>query len=265
MPTFPQLSTGAVLQFPFQAEVRFRSVRHEGPSGGEMAYNDPDIEEWTWEITLEDLTDSEWGEIEQLFIAAGGSLNGFTFLDPSANLLKWSEALSEDAWASSGAGLSAGVSDPLGGTGAFTVTAGGGGAELAQSVAAPSKYRYAASVWARTGSSGAGMRVSDGLGTQSFVPFQADGVWRRYTAAFDGGAEAGDSLLFSVALPAGASVDVFGPQLEAQVAASDYKPSGERSGVHANARFDQDALSDRSRGPNRHSTRLRIVWTPSLV
>jgi len=265
MPTFPQLSTGAVTQFPFRAEVRFRSTRYEGPSGGELSYNDPDFEEWAWEIALEDLTDSEWEELEQLFEACGGSLNGFTFLDPSANLLKWSEALTEEAWSNAGGGLTAGVSDPLGGTGAFNVTAGGGGAELTQSAAAPSRYRYVGSVWARTGSSGADVRVSDGLGTQAFTPFQGDGVWRRYSVAFNGSAETGDGVTFAVSLPPGASVDVFGPQLEAQMAASDYKPSGERSGVRANARFDQDVLRDRSLGPNRHSTRLRIVWTPSLT
>lgn len=265
MPTFPQLSTGAVTQFPFQAEVRFRSTRYEGPSGGELFYNDPDFEEWAWEITLEDLTDAEWGDLEQLFTSCGGGLGGFTFLNPSANLLKWSENLLQDEWANAGGGTTAGIADPLGGSAAFHLTAGGGGSEWIQSALVPASYRYVGSVWARTGSAGTGVQISDGLGTQAFTPFQGDGVWRRYSVAFEGGAPVGEEVFFSLLLPAGESMDIFGPQLEAQVAASDYKPSSHRSGVHANARFDQEVLSDRSLGPNRHSTRLRIVWTPSLT
>lgn len=264
MPTFPQLSTGAMTQFPFRAEVRFRSVRHEGPSGGEFSSADLDFEERYWDISLEDLTDVEWSALEQLFQESGGPLRGFTFLDPSANLLAWSEVLDEDAWSNSGAGLTLGIADPLGGAAATKLTAGGGGDLVSQTVAAPAGYRYAGSVWARTSGLGGSIRVTDGQGLQAVETFQSDGVWRRYSVAYPGGGS-GDSVRLELSLAAGASVDIFGPQIDAQAAASEYKPSGGRSGVHPNARFDQEVLSDRSPGPNRHSTRLRILWTPSLA
>ncbi len=249
-------------QFPFRAEVRFRSTRHEGPNGGEISYADPDFEERSWDVALEELTDAEWAAVEELFQQAGGRLGGFTFLDPTANLLVWSEGLDEAVWSVTGAGLQAGVADPLGGTGATTLTTGGGGGALAQTIAAPATYRYAGSMWARTTASGVALRVGDGQGSQRLEPFKQDGVWRRYVALY-GGEGSGETMRFEIVAPAGASVDVFGPQFEAQATASEYKRSGERSGVHPNARFDQDALIDRASGLNRHSTRLRIVWTPS--
>jgi hypothetical protein len=37
------------------------------------------------------LSDAELAALEQFFASAQGTLNGFTFLDPAANLLAWSE------------------------------------------------------------------------------------------------------------------------------------------------------------------------------
>lgn len=260
MPTFPQLSTGAIAQYPYQTDIRFRTVRHEGPNGGAIAFADVSHEERSWDLTLEELSSEEWAALEQLFVDVGGSLRGFTFLDPSSNLLAWSEDLEQDAWANAGAGLTAGQGDPLGGNRATTLTAGGGGATVSQTIDAPGDYRYAASVWARTSSAGAGLRVANGQGSEQFTAFAADGVWRRYKAPYDGGS-ASESMRFEIQAPGSGGIDVFGPQLEAQAAASEYKPSGELGGVYPWARFDQDVLSDRSTGPQRHSARLRIIWT----
>jgi hypothetical protein len=262
MPTFPQLTTGAVAQFPFRAEVRFRSTRHEGPNGDTISYVDPELEERAWDIALEGLTDGEWAGVEALFEESRGKLGGFTFLDPTANLLAWSEAIDQEAWMVSGVGVTLGAADPLGGNRAATLTAGGGGGTLLQTIAAPAAYRYVGSVWARTVGAGAGLRVAEGQAAEAFEAFRQDGVWRRYEARYSG-AGLGESVKFEVVVPTGTSVDVFGPQLEAQTAASEYKRSGERSGVHPNARFDQDVLTDRATGANQHGTRLRIVWTPS--
>jgi hypothetical protein len=51
------------------------------------------------------------------------------------------------------------------------------------------------------------------------------------------------SVTFGAQLDAGATVDLFGMQVEAQPAASAYKMTGESGGVYTNARFVEDALT----------------------
>ena len=256
-------------QFPFRAEARFRTVFHEGmraePIGaGQLSYSDPEFAERRWELALEELTDAEWEELEQLFVQCGGMARGFTFLDPTENLLAWSEAFEQEVGVKRGFGVTPGVSDPAGGSGGATLTSGGGGGAVTQSVATPGGYRYAGCIWARTGSPNVAVRAHDGAGASAATALVGDSVWRRYEVGYSG-AGAGEVMQFEIAATGTASVDVFGPQLEAQRTASMYKRSGGQSGVFRNARFDQVALNDRSQGPNRHSTTVRIIWTPSLA
>ena len=68
-----------------------------------------------------------------------------------------------------------------------------------------------------------------------------------------------DSISFGIALDPGATVDIFGIQVEAQTAASLYKQTAETGGVYPNARFRDDALTITTVGPSRHSCELDIV------
>jgi hypothetical protein len=74
---------------------------------------------------------------------------------------------------------------------------------------------------------------------------------------------AAEAVAFRIVLPASATVDVFGPQIEAQASPSAYKKTLAQAGVYPNARFDQDSLGDRLTGVGRHSGDIRISWTPS--
>ena len=65
--------------------------------------------------------------------------------------------------------------------------------------------------------------------------------------------------MFGIALDPGSTVDIFGMQAEAQIAASSYKRTAESGGVYANARFRDDELTIKTVGPNRHSCELDIV------
>jgi hypothetical protein len=71
-------------------------------------------------------------------------------------------------------------------------------------------------------------------------------------------AQAAETVTFGALVEAGATVDLFGFQVEAQTGASAYKRTGARSGVYANAAFAVDALEMRSKGPGAHSCAVRI-------
>ena len=75
----------------------------------------------------------------EFFRAAEGTLNGFTFLDPTGNLLAWSDQLDNAVWQKDPLlTLTGGVADPQGGTLGWRLSNGGGaGQGLGQTLAAP--------------------------------------------------------------------------------------------------------------------------------
>ncbi len=263
MMVFPQLTSGAVAQFPWRKFLRFRTVRNRPRSGEEIELDDIAFEERRWELPFSDLTDAEWQALEDLHAASQGARSGFTFLEPGANLLNWSENFTQQAWAKSvGLSLTPGISDPFGGARAWELSA-GSAMSLSQSLSAPGSYRLIGSAWVRTNAVGVELRLSDGLVTRSEAVI-ADGVWRPVEALWPGGS-AQDAIVIELAGAAGTSLEVYGMQAEAQVSRSAYKRTGARGGVFENARLADDRLEQRLAGPNSHSTTVRIVWTPSSI
>jgi len=66
-------------------------------------------------------------------------------------------------------------------------------------------------------------------------------------------------VTFGAELAAGASVDLFGMQLEAEPGVSDYKRTGASGGVYAKARFAEDELAVTARGTDVFDAIVRIV------
>lgn len=259
MLVFPQLSSGAVSQLPLRRETGYRTLLNRMLDGNEIRVGDLDFFERSWELPLESLSDSEWQAIQDLFAATEGRLKTFLFLEPGENLLAWSEKFSEAAWTNNGVTVTEGIADPFGGT---TASALSGAGSLSQGLGMPASFRYAAGIWARGTQPGSTLELSDGAGQQSSVAFAADGVWRRYTlsTAWTGTAE---TVVFAVNTAGGAALEIYGAQLEAQPVASAYKKTLDRGGVHPAARFSSDVLGDRATAPGRHSSVIRISWTPS--
>src|SRR5882762_6747479 len=90
---YPQL-----IQFPVQKTKRPRTVVNTAADGSTVRLADPAAEMTEWRLDYVDLMDDEAALLEQFFSDAEGSLNGFTFLDPTANLLAWSGTLNADVW-----------------------------------------------------------------------------------------------------------------------------------------------------------------------
>src|SRR6478672_8371360 len=93
MLTYPQLT-----QFPIVKRARRRTVVNRAADGRSVKMADAAGEATEWRLSYTGLSDEEVGVLQGFFVAAEGTLNEFTFLDPTANLLAWSAQLAEAVW-----------------------------------------------------------------------------------------------------------------------------------------------------------------------
>lgn len=260
MLVFPQLTTGATGQFPLVRRRSRRSVQNFLNDGSTVNYSDGSPRSNDWELSLRDLTDAEANAIQTLFQSVEGRRGAFTFLDPAANLIADSEDFSSSRWTNGPLiQITAGVADPLGGArAARLINAGQSSQALAQTLPAPGWFVFSLSVYGRSLSGGP---ISLTRSSASATHTRVFDLGDRWTRCVLSGAlnTVGESVSFSVELPAGASVELFGFQVEAQPFASAYKRTINRNGVYSNARFDSDTLDFIDDGPDQHRFDLRIV------
>jgi hypothetical protein len=254
MLVYPQLATGALSQYPVRKRRRVRTVMNTAGDGSTIKYADPGAGTTEWELEYDGLTDGELAVLMAFFEEAEGTLNGFTFLDPTGNLLAWSDELDHAAW----------QRDPLlavqqvaAGTWRLT-NSGGAPQSIGQTLAAPGGYLYCVSVYARAAQAGTAALVAGGMRSNAAIGPE----WRRITLAANG--QAGEeSIRFALEVSAGATVDVRGFQVEPQAGASGYKAST-TSGVYANAHFRDDTFAFATLDVNRHSATVNIIHAEHL-
>lgn len=262
MPFFPQLTTGAVAQFPVSKRRSLRTVLETAPGGQQAKLEDPGVRAREWMFDLSGLSSSEASALESLFAASEGRLREFSYLDPMANLFAHSENLSQAVWIKSALlQVTAGIADPLGTTRASRLTAAGAAEQiLAQDVAGPGNYWYAMSCWIRA-VSGTSVTLRRFAGPVSASETHAAGPAWRHIQMQAQLASANSPVRFELRLQSGAVVDVFGLQVEAQRGASVYKMTGAQAGVYPNAMFAQDELEVSATYDNQFSTTVRIrTW-----
>jgi hypothetical protein len=260
MLVYPQLSTGALGQFPIRKRHALRTVVNRAADGSTVKLADTSAELTEWQLDYASLADAEADALREFFVAAEGTLNGFSFLDPAGNLVAWSDKLEESVWERAPLlSLAGGVTDPVGGTAGWRLTNTGAGAQsVAQTLGGPGKYVYCLSAYARSEAlTPVTMLAGENRAVRKIGP-----GWSRISFTATGDAEA-SSISFGLELPAGASVEVFGIQVEAQTAASGYKATT-RGGIYANARLGDDILSITAMGENRHSCTLNIIHANHL-
>ncbi|MDP2996229.1 MAG: hypothetical protein Q8N47_01995, partial [Bryobacterales bacterium] len=239
---------------------RTRSIVNETPGGGRVTFSDSAAESLEWELALTGLTSQEWAPIEDLFEACGGRASDFVFLDPLDNLLGWSEDLAAAGWAA-GPMLerTAGRPNPLGTARATRlVNTGQAPQRLTQTLSAPGGFQYCLSARIRSAVPGVAKLVLATTGGEDLRIVETGPVWREVwmTAKLGG---TGETITGGVELAPGASVDVFGMQLEAQTGPSAYKKTAGRGGVYPFARFSEDLLRAKTEGIDSHSTVIRIT------
>ena len=257
---YPQLTSGSVCQFPVKRRTTLRTVSNELPSGDNIRMSDPGAARVRWQLQYLGLTDGERSSIEQLFEAAEGRLTTFTFLDPTDNLLMWSEDYTKPVWTVDPLlQVTGGIADPFGGSGAMQLTNTAQAPQSAtQSIGAASWFQYCLSVYLRCDSPSTIQLVISAAGQELRSTIPVSTVWTR--AAKTGSIPSNqDAVSFRLELPAGARVSVFGAQVEPQLAPGHYKKTLERAGVYSRTRFDSDSLSITTGAPNQHSCTMSLV------
>jgi len=82
MVTFPQLKTGAVMQYPATKSVRFQNQTIRFLDGTEQRYRDSAGPLHQWLIRLSELDEGEMTAFAQFFQDSQGRLGSFAFTDP---------------------------------------------------------------------------------------------------------------------------------------------------------------------------------------
>jgi len=256
MLVYPQLPTGALAQFPVQKRRQMRTLVNTAADGTVIKLADPGAAIVEWQLKYVALSDSELATLLQFFAAAEGTLNNFTFVDPMANLLAWSNDLSNAVWdAASFLSLAGANADPTGGQDAWQVTnSGTAPQDLSQTLTSPGGYVYCLSVYAKAA---APTTLSLLLGSNRSSQ-NLSTVWQRLACTGIGDPTT-SSMTFGVELGPGAVVDIFGLQVEPQDSPSLYKPST-TGGCYENARLRDDALSFTTTDVNRHSATVNILY-----
>jgi hypothetical protein len=260
MLVYPQLESGALTQFPVLKVRRPRTVINRAADGSSIRIADSPAETTEWVLTYEDLSEDEAAALQSFFGAAEGRLQGFTFVDPTGNLLARSEQLDNEVWQRDPLlSVSAGIADPKGGAAAWQLrNQSGGDQQAGQTLAAPGDYQYCLSAYVR---SAAPTTVALSIAGRA-AERPATQQWTRLSVSGPGDLAA-NSVHFGITVPAGAAVEVYGLQVEAQSAASSYMAST-RGGVYENAHLGEDVLTISRTSENRHSCTVKIIHANHL-
>ena len=235
MLVFPQLQTGANAQYPLVRVDEMRTVSNSMADGREVRFADTGSVSTRWELRLEGLNDDEWAAVAALHRAVEGRLRTFVLLDPVSNLFQWSEDFEKPEWFKDPLlSVAGGIADPFGTVAGFRVVNGGQASQaLRQTIIGDGGFQYCCSAWARS-VGGSAVTVMAGSTRKTVV---LDSEWIRVYAAGNGSLSAGFELA------PGATVELFGPQLEAQPAPGAYWKTQARGGAYAKVRFEEDVLN----------------------
>ena len=251
-------------QFPLRIRESTRTLINETDDGRRIRYSDRGAETMEWEMPHAALSDDEWMAIESLFRDCEGRRHSFLFLDPWSNLVAASESFNDSAWMRGpGLVLTEGVADPEGRPRATQVANTAGALQsLAQSISIPARFQYSFSIYAKAAVAVQIRLVvsTDGAFTERVYNLSPE--WQRY-AIFSSLVASTDALEVAIQLPAGATVELFGAQLEAQPAPSPYQRTARRTGRYPESRFAGDQLTQVSTSPGEHSTVIRILSRPT--
>ena len=238
---FPQLSTGALAQYPIKRTKSVHTVVNDTEDGSRISYFDPDGSVLIWDLTYTGLTQAEVNEMQSLFDACYGPLRAFTFIDPTANLLSpiWQHSPLITVQGSAYTNRSNSV------------------LEISQTFAIPAGYQYCFSVVSSTanGTAGSLALIRRGPNSQQRDFFS---LAQRQMVSSGALADGGSSFTIAIELQPGQTFDFEQAQLEAQVAPSAFRPASNTSGIYPKAHWAVNELLLQAEAPDSFSTRFTI-------
>lgn len=254
------LSTGALLRYAVSRSHRFatRSVTLADLSQQTAGLLAASLR--GWELDLGMLRDSEREDWLEFFESAQGAKTAFTFVDPLANLLKWSEEFDNAVWVKSNLTAAADLAavDPFdlasGRVQRLTVSA--TPASMYQEIAVtPSgagssrkhSIEFTLSLWIKLVASGPtsfDISIGDDASESSLLSVTPTATLTRVslTYRFAASNDASNVRARLDNFSGTGQVLIFGAQLEAVGTVSGYKKTGARSGVVPNCRFAEDEI-----------------------
>lgn len=256
---FPQLSSGAIAQYPIQKTKMSRTVRNVMQDGSVISYADPDGARLIWQLGYTALPLRDIGLLIAHFNACQGRLHAFTFIDPTDNMVTNSSNLLSLPWQCSNLIQVAGNrADPTGGSSAFTVTNNGQTNQtFSQTLAVPSGYQYCFSVYVLSAEPAPIELIRIGSTSQDITTAMTDSQWTRVISSGTL-SDQGTTLTVAVSLAPGQQIAIYGPQLEPQILPSRYRPTGVWGGVYQNAHWGVDELPLSADEPDLFSTAFTI-------
>jgi hypothetical protein len=254
MLVFPQLLTGSTAQYPITKQLSRRTVQSSMEDQTIVALPDQGSNFVRWQIAFHDLADQEATSLNAFFVTTQGSLRPFLFLDPTANLLLWSEDVTQSVWNQSGMGVESAVADPLGSSRASRVNNNTSSTQLlVQSSLIPGFVQTCFSVYLRASTPTTAALVRTAGAHSQSTAASVTSIWQRFylSGKFS---ELVDPSCFGIRIPAGTSLELFGPQVDAQPLPSPYVlNAGNIGNVYPAARFDMKQLDVTATGPNRNA------------
>jgi hypothetical protein len=239
MSFLPQVGAGSVAQYPVTRSRRWRAIVNQLEDGELIMLPDTTAGEIQWKLSYRDLVPSEVQNLNNLFTASQGGFAPFTFIDPMANLLGWSESFSQSSWQLGLLQATAGVTDPLGTTRASSVTNPSEGTQsLQQSLGVSGDYIACFSAYLRSNVPGSVVLQRDGTA----LTVKVGTSWKRAFVNGRGVSGAVQST-FSIAIAAGQTIDVWGMQVEVQPYPSAYKQTVAALGIYPETFFANDELT----------------------
>jgi hypothetical protein len=238
MSFFPQVGAGSVAQFPVSRSRRWRAIVNQMESSEVIMLPDANAGQIQWKLSYQDLAAAEVQSLSNMFNASQGAFAPFTFIDPLANLLGWSESLSQPAWQVGLLQTAAGVTDPLGTLRASSVTNPSPGTQaLQQSLGVSGDYVACFSAYLRSNMAGTVTLQRDGTA----LAVALSSAWQRVFLNGKGVSGTAQST-FSLVLPAGLTIEVWGLQVEPQPYPSGYKVTTAALGIYEETYFGDDEL-----------------------
>lgn len=256
---YPQLSSGAIVQYPMRKMQIARTIKNVMPDGSMILMSDPDGARLVWQMAYTELSTADINALQAHFEACVGPFHAFTFIDPTDNMLISSSNLSTAPWLiSSLIVVGGGTADPFGGTGAFTVTNTGQISEqISQTLQVPAGYQYCFSVYAMSNGPAQITLLFQGPAMQDSTVVTIGPAWTR--AVFSAKlSDPGVGFTVGISLMPGQQVQLYGPQLEAQVVPSSYHSTAQTGGVYTNAHWAIDQLIVTADAPNLFSTACSV-------
>lgn len=257
---FPQLSSGALTQFPVQRSRRKRAIANVLEDGTYYALADSGASWLRWQLDYTGLSDAEATTLGAFFEQNDGRAGSFLFADPGANLLVQSEALADAAWVRNALlTLRTGTADPLLTNRAATLTNTSPAAlTLAQSMNLPGAATACFSAYLRCAAAGPVQLTRNDGATTVTQPFALRPEWQRVAlrSMIAGGA---GPCTFLLTIAAGYAVDVFGLQVTAQPGAGQYVSTTATGGLYPSTCFDSDELNITHTDYNRNACRVHLI------